>query len=69
MTDNTDGHVNPVQIQKYLNGVDYPASKQDLVKKAKSEGAGDNVVKTLEKMGKDEFDSPTDVTETIGDFE
>ena len=31
--------VNPIQVQKYLKGVNYPVSKQDIVQTAKNEGA------------------------------
>lgn len=31
--------VNPVQIQKDLKGIDYPVSKQDLIKHAQQQGA------------------------------
>ena len=27
-----DSRVNPVQVQKFLGGVDYPCSKDDLIK-------------------------------------
>ena len=30
--------VNPIQIQKFLKGVDYPASKSDLLRNAEREG-------------------------------
>ena len=31
--------VNPVRVQKFLGGLDYPASKEDLIKRAEREGA------------------------------
>lgn len=58
--------VNPVQVQKFLSGVDYPTTKDDLVQTAKKQGADDNVLNTLENMPMDEFNSPNDVTEAIG---
>jgi hypothetical protein len=39
---------NPIQLQKYLGGVDYPTDKQTLVKTAKDQGADDDVIQTLE---------------------
>lgn len=62
-------NVNPVQVQKYLNNVNYPASKQDLVDAAKKEGAGQDVIETLQKMPGDKFDSPVGVSEAIGKIE
>ena len=31
--------INPVIVQQHLKGMDYPAKKQDLINKAKQEGA------------------------------
>jgi hypothetical protein len=41
-------NVNPVQAQKFLGGLVYPASKQDVVERAEQEGADENVRSTLE---------------------
>jgi heme/copper-type cytochrome/quinol oxidase subunit 1 len=62
----TNMAVNPIQLQKYLSGVDYPARKQDLIERARQRGADDNVVRTLESLNRDEFNSPNDVSEAIG---
>lgn len=58
--------VNPIQVQKYLAGVDYPASKDELIKRAKQQGADDNVLNTLESLNEDDFNSPNEVSEAIG---
>ena len=42
--------VNPIQIQKFLKGVDYPASKSDLLRNAEREGADEDVRATLERL-------------------
>jgi len=61
--------VNPVQVQKFLGGIDYPASKQDLIQKARQEGANQDIVSTLERMPGDRYNSPNDVSEAIGTLE
>lgn len=58
-------HVNPVQIQKYLKGVDYPANKQTLIENAKKLGADDNVRESLEKLPDQEYDAPVDVSQAL----
>ncbi|MBI2133703.1 DUF2795 domain-containing protein [Candidatus Woesearchaeota archaeon] len=58
--------MNPVQVEKFLKGMDYPASKEDLIKKAKKEGADERVLETLRRMPGDTFQSPIDVSEAIG---
>ncbi|MEJ6481817.1 DUF2795 domain-containing protein [Nostoc punctiforme UO1] len=58
---------NPVEIQKHLKGVDYPANKQDLVQHAKKQGADKGIISLLEKLPEDEeFESPTDLNKAIG---
>jgi hypothetical protein len=58
--------VNPIQLQKYLKGVDYPASKQDLLDRAKHEGADENVFSTLERLPDEEYQTPADVSKAVG---
>jgi hypothetical protein len=58
--------VNPIQLQKYLRGINYPAAKQDLVKKAEQEGADRNVMAALQALPDKTYDGPDDVSEAIG---
>ena len=60
------GKVNPIQLQKFLKGLDYPCSKGDLVDAARDQGADDNVVATLLSLPRDRFNSPNDVSEAFG---
>ncbi|MBN3905766.1 MAG: DUF2795 domain-containing protein [Nostoc sp. NMS1] len=60
---------NPVEMQKHLKGVDYPAVKKDLIKHAKKQGADKEIISLLEKLPDDEeFDSPADLNKTIGEI-
>jgi hypothetical protein len=61
--------VNPIQLQKYLKGVDYPASKQDLIERAKQEGADENVFSTLEQLPDEEYETPAEVSKAVGNIE
>ncbi|WP_035984979.1 DUF2795 domain-containing protein [Leptolyngbya sp. KIOST-1] len=61
--------VNPIQVQKFLKGMDYPASKQDVVDHAKKQGADENVCSTLERMSDQEFETPADVSKAIGEID
>ncbi|MEU3876291.1 MULTISPECIES: DUF2795 domain-containing protein [Streptomyces] len=54
--------VNPIQLQKSLGGVDYPASKETLVEHAKSHGADKKTVDALSAMPKKSYGSPAEVT-------
>jgi hypothetical protein len=56
----------PVEVQRFLEGVGYPTGKRDLVREAESQGAGEDVRRTLERLPDGRFESPTDVSEAIG---
>lgn len=58
-------HVNPVQLQKFLKGVDYPATKDVLIENAKRLGADENVCTSLEQLPDEEFEAPIDVTQAL----
>ncbi len=58
--------INPIQLQKYLKGMDYSARKADLIKRAEQNGADDQVRSTLEQLPDQEFDSAADVSKAIG---
>jgi hypothetical protein len=58
--------MNPIQLQKFLGGVDYPTDKKTIVAKAKDNGADDAVLRTLRDLPRDRFNSPNDVSEALG---
>ncbi len=60
--------INPIQVQKFLGGIDYPVAKQDIVNTARNQGATDDVVSTLERLPAEEFASPADVSQAIGEL-
>lgn len=61
--------VNPIQLQKHLKGVDYPAKKQELIEHAQKQGADENALSALQQIPDEEYDSPTDVTKAISNVE
>ncbi|MEV1288584.1 DUF2795 domain-containing protein [Micromonospora sp. NPDC049679] len=58
--------VNPVQLQKFLGGLDYPVGKEDLLRRAQERGADTAVLETLRSLPADRFNSPNDVSEAVG---
>lgn len=56
---------NPIQVQKFLGGLDYPAAKDDIVRMAESKGADDNVLNALRGIPDREYDGPTGVSEAV----
>ncbi len=59
---------NPIQLQKFLKGVDYPAKKKNLVEHARSKGADEQVMRTLEMLPDREYEGPAGIAKEIGKF-
>jgi hypothetical protein len=59
--------VNPIDVQKHLKGVDYPASRDELVETAERNGASPELVEALRDLPGSEYDGPDDVMEALGD--
>jgi hypothetical protein len=53
------------EVQKALKGADYPASRDDLVRTAEGNGAGDDVMGALRGAGQDRFDGPDQVMSAL----
>lgn len=54
---------NPIQMQKYLSGVDYPAGRDQLVEHARKQGADDAVLEGLSRLPDRSFDGPNAVSQ------
>ena len=57
--------VNPIRVQRFLGGVDYPARKQKLIEHAQSRGADDDVRSLLERLPDEEFRNPAAVSQAV----
>ena len=53
--------INPGEATQYLEGVDYPASKEDLASAAKDNGAPEELVERLSTLGRPTFSGPDEV--------
>jgi hypothetical protein len=56
---------NPIDLQKSLGGVNYPARKDDLVEHARKHGANDEVVESLKGIPDKEYDGPDQVQKEV----
>lgn len=59
---------NPIQIQKFLSGVDYPVQRDQLVAHARSKGADKQVLDALHRIPDRRYDGPNAVSAAIGDL-
>ena len=57
--------VSPIDIQKALSGVDYPASKDDLVSHAERNGGDDEVLEALRTIEDREYEGPSGVSSAV----
>ena len=53
------------KVQEILKSVNFPASKQDIINKAKEKGADNNIISMLGKLTDKKFQSPKDVMDEV----
>ncbi|EFH79839.1 conserved hypothetical protein [Ktedonobacter racemifer DSM 44963] len=58
--------VSPAEVERLLKGVDYPASKKDLINHVKQESK--EVLDALQQLPDETFQRPTDVNKAIGEI-
>jgi hypothetical protein len=58
--------INPIDVQKHLKGLDYPATKDDVVACAKKNGADATLLDSLNRLEDESFQTPADVSQAIG---
>ena len=68
MTRGVGGH-SPANVQKYLHGADYPATRKDLLDQARRNDAPDEVMDVIQRMPDQEFGGPQEVMKAYGDIE
>ncbi|HLT18563.1 MAG TPA: DUF2795 domain-containing protein [Thermomicrobiales bacterium] len=56
---------NPIEVQKNLKGISYPAQKDEVVRTARNNDAEDWIVQALERLPDQTFEAPTDVNAAL----
>jgi hypothetical protein len=59
---------NPDEAQHYLEGADYPASKEDVAATAESNGAPEELVERIRALSTPEFSSADEVVTELRAF-
>jgi hypothetical protein len=59
--------VSPIDIQKALGGMDYPAKKEEIIEHAQQNGASDDVIKALQGIEDREYEGPSGVSKAVFD--
>lgn len=57
----------PIDLQKALGGIDYPANRDQLVEHARSHGGDSAVVDQLQKVPDREYDGPNAVSKAFSE--
>jgi Protein of unknown function (DUF2795) len=58
----------PIQVQTFLEGVEYPLDKDDLLAEVEKHRAGPEVRATIERLPDRRFENPTDISRAIGEL-
>lgn len=58
--------ISPIELQKHLKGTAYPASKDDLVKRAQDNKASEAILDQIRRLPLNTFESPKDVMKAFG---
>ncbi len=54
------------EFQRYLRGIEFPASKEEVASAAQSNGAPQNVVQKLRNANRKRFDDPLQALQAMG---
>jgi hypothetical protein len=69
MANHSQGGHSPANVAHYPGGIDFPASKDDLVRHARSHDADDDVLEVLRQMSQRDYGSMADVMKGVGRVE
>jgi hypothetical protein len=56
---------NPIEVQKHLGGMDYPVSKDTILKTAKDSGASQEILDALGNIPDREYDGPNAISHEV----
>ena len=59
--------VSPIDIQKALGGMDYPASRDEIVRHAEQHGGDKEVIEALKKIEDRQYEGPSGVSSAVFD--
>lgn len=63
------GIPNPIHVQKFLGGIDYPTDKEHVVSRAKAQGADEEVINALDRIPDQKYSSPAAISRALGQLD
>ncbi len=64
--DTHNKHVSSLNVQTYLKGIEFPASKDEIIECATENNAPEPVLYLLNHLQDKDFNSPADVSKMLG---
>lgn len=58
-------NTNPIDVEKTIAGIDFPANKEAVLNKARENGAKDNEIKALEGLPEQEYADAAEVAQAL----
>jgi hypothetical protein len=58
----------PAAVERYIKGIDFPANKKKLMQQAKDNDAPDDVIKTIQRLPEQQYNSPIDISKAMKDM-
>ena len=55
----------PTAVEKYLKGINFPASKEDLLEHARDNNAPDDVLNVINQFTDKEYNGPIDISKEM----
>lgn len=55
----------PIEVQKYLHGLEYPAQRQEIIDKAEEEGADRDIIELLQRLPDRDYESPVEISSEV----
>lgn len=58
-------NTNPIDVEKTIAGIDFPADKEAILNKARENGAGDKEIRALEGLPEQEYANTAEVEQAL----
>jgi hypothetical protein len=58
--------INPIELQKALKGLDYPASKDAILELADQNGVDEDIRSALDGIPDKQYEDPTEINGAVG---
>ncbi|MEU3221125.1 DUF2795 domain-containing protein [Streptomyces sp. NPDC006971] len=62
-------NANPIELQKCLGGLGYPAGKESILEQARENGAGEDILDALGALPDKEYESPAEINKEVAQEE